>query len=443
MTTIPQPKDLAKGFTATWDAWNRLVKLADTSGTVSEYSYDGLNRRITKTVDSTVRHFYFSDQWQVLEERVDIATTADKQYVWGERYIDDLVLRDKGSERLYALQDALFNVVAIAEETGSVQERFAYQPYGESESLNPDFTSYTGSDYNWEYRFTGRRLDLETGLQLNRNRFYHAPLGRWLSRDPIGFDGGWNLYAAYFVPNGVDPTGFKCKVCSTWDSGYPSTGNHSLTGMDAGVVGTPFTNIMKGWIDDMRQTYKDKFFKQGDIPYVTKTGPYRFTNSKGSVQGIEIPEKLFEVDARLTFIVFLVCEDNPGDCEGEVQEKWLQESYDELNKKWKTERNDQQWRTMLGPRAPDPAPPTKSNMIITDRDPSMIGGHSDCPKAVIIGDFSNILSTLGGNVGGQPIPRDLRNLTIQQRARVSDLGANGPWSRVYEWSIGTKGRENG
>ncbi len=25
MTTIPQPKDLTKGYTATWDAWNRLV----------------------------------------------------------------------------------------------------------------------------------------------------------------------------------------------------------------------------------------------------------------------------------------------------------------------------------------------------------------------------------------------------------------------------------
>ena len=108
--------------------------------------------------------------------------------------MDDLVLRDKGSDRLYALQDALFNVVAMTDDTGAVKQRFAYQPYGESEELNPDFTTYTGTDYEWEYRFTGRELDLETGLQLNRERFYHARLGRWINVDPILYRGGLNLF---------------------------------------------------------------------------------------------------------------------------------------------------------------------------------------------------------------------------------------------------------
>src|SRR5690606_9078522 len=136
--------------------------------TVAEYQYDGLGRRTIKknytsgVLDET-RHAYFSDQWQVLEERVDSSTTADKQYVWGQRYIDDLVLRDTPSERLYALQDALFNVVALTDDAGVVRERFAYQPYGQSEELNPDFSSYSGTDYVWKYRFTGRELDLETG----------------------------------------------------------------------------------------------------------------------------------------------------------------------------------------------------------------------------------------------------------------------------------------
>jgi len=44
-------------------------------------------------------------------------------------------------------------------------------------------------------------------LQLNRNRFYHSGLGRWVNRDPIGYADGYNLYAAYFVPNETDPFG--------------------------------------------------------------------------------------------------------------------------------------------------------------------------------------------------------------------------------------------
>jgi RHS repeat-associated protein len=40
-----------------------------------------------------------------------------------------------------------------------------------------------------------------------RARTYEPTTGRWLSKDPLGFVDGPNLYGAYFVPNGVDPTG--------------------------------------------------------------------------------------------------------------------------------------------------------------------------------------------------------------------------------------------
>ncbi|TWT66776.1 putative deoxyribonuclease RhsC [Posidoniimonas polymericola] len=52
-----------------------------------------------------------------------------------------------------------------------------------------------GRDINNEHLYTGRRTDTETGLQLNRRRFYHQQLGRWVSRDPIGYAAGdMNLY---------------------------------------------------------------------------------------------------------------------------------------------------------------------------------------------------------------------------------------------------------
>jgi hypothetical protein len=41
-----------------------------------------------------------------------------------------------------------------------------------------------------------------------RARYYHAELGRFISRDPIGYVDGMNLYRAYFVPAGVDPLGW-------------------------------------------------------------------------------------------------------------------------------------------------------------------------------------------------------------------------------------------
>lgn len=206
-TTIPQPGALDESYTGVYDAWNRLVKLTDNANsgaTLIEYQYDGLNRRIAKTTPSLlgplVRHAYFSDRWQVLEERLGSSTAPDQQFVWGVRYVDDLVLRDRFDitpgydNRHYALQDALFSVVALADDTGEVKERFSYQPYGQSEALDPDFSSYSGVDTAWQTRFTGRELDLESGMQINRKRYLHLQLGEWMSRDSLGYTDGPNLY---------------------------------------------------------------------------------------------------------------------------------------------------------------------------------------------------------------------------------------------------------
>jgi YD repeat-containing protein len=80
MTAMPQPAAPTASYTATYDAWNRLVKLVSGGTTVGEYSYDGLTRRTKKITSGTTRHFYYSNAWQVLEERLGTSTTADRQF---------------------------------------------------------------------------------------------------------------------------------------------------------------------------------------------------------------------------------------------------------------------------------------------------------------------------------------------------------------------------
>jgi hypothetical protein len=114
MTSIPKPATPSTtSFPAVFDAWNRLAALTGTA----TYGYDGLHRRISMVPASgSTRWFVNSKDWQVLEEY--LGSSVDRRYVWGIRYIDDLVLRDRTttgslSERFYALQDANWNVVAI------------------------------------------------------------------------------------------------------------------------------------------------------------------------------------------------------------------------------------------------------------------------------------------------------------------------------------------
>ena len=101
MTAMPKPVDPTSAFYATYDAWNRLVKIEEDDGmsgtwTVAEYKYDGAKRRNVKelyasgVLDET-HHLFFTEpnKWQVVEERVDNSSDADRQFVWGLRYVDE------------------------------------------------------------------------------------------------------------------------------------------------------------------------------------------------------------------------------------------------------------------------------------------------------------------------------------------------------------------
>ncbi|MCG8652240.1 MAG: hypothetical protein MI861_20540, partial [Pirellulales bacterium] len=219
---LPQPADPTKKYQVTYDAWNRIVKVESTNGQttlVAKYEYDGRDYRLTKlkydgsgSLASTVDYFY-NAAWQCLEEESTPAgggASTSAEYVWGVRYIDDLVCRDIASERLYALQDRQYKVIALSDTSGNVAERYSYTPYGESTIYDSSFTIRSSSSYDWVYLYTSRRLDEETGFYYFRNRYYHKELGRFCSRDPVGYDGGtWNLveFVGSKPTNYTDPSG--------------------------------------------------------------------------------------------------------------------------------------------------------------------------------------------------------------------------------------------
>jgi RHS repeat-associated protein len=186
----------------TWDAWNRLVEVKHSSTSLARFSYDGLHRRIAKTVGSDTYHYYLSEQNQVLEERKDdgMTVTVRNEFVWHPYYVDALAARWYDSAGMgsgtyyYATHDANFNVTAMFSDGDSVEDRYFYTPYGQVLFLDASWTAHMSnvSDIDQQFLYTGRQLDPETGLFYYRARYYHQTLGRFLNRDPIKYGSGGN-----------------------------------------------------------------------------------------------------------------------------------------------------------------------------------------------------------------------------------------------------------
>jgi hypothetical protein len=103
--------------------------------TIQTAEFDGLGRRIKKTVassgdlDGTTVYFY---EGQKICETRDGSGNMVAQFIHGTQYIDELVMMraaDKGD--LYVHQDANFNVIGVTDLGGSLIERYVLEPYGE------------------------------------------------------------------------------------------------------------------------------------------------------------------------------------------------------------------------------------------------------------------------------------------------------------------------
>jgi RHS repeat-associated protein len=254
MTTIPQPANPNSGFALKYDAWNRMVEVKAGANLVQKNKYDGLHRRIVKEkyvggALNETRHYYYNDAWQVVEERVGAnpaTATVNAQYVWHPQYVDSLAVRywdhdDNSGTALvahYYLQDANYNVTAVTDSAGAVVERYAYTPYGEVTVLDANFGPDADqiSDIANVCLYTGRERDPETGLQLNRLRFYAAHIGRWLGRDPIEYSlNEYNLYQ-YVSCDPVsftDPLGLR----KVWPAKNPYPPGRNHDNFNRGCIG--------------------------------------------------------------------------------------------------------------------------------------------------------------------------------------------------------------
>ena len=205
-----------------WDCENRLFEVIAPDGSVTN-TYDYEHRLVRQQLPDRTRLFVF-DRWNLIYEKVvgdGGNALAETQYFWGPDRsgsldgacgVGGLVAVSCGGAFYFPCYGHNSEIVAYVNEQGEVVASYTYGPFGEPSATSGDMAGA------FCFRYMTKRWDEAAGLYDFGGRWYSTALRRWTSRDPIGEDGGANLYMFCDTDpvNKIDPNG--CIPLDTvWD----------------------------------------------------------------------------------------------------------------------------------------------------------------------------------------------------------------------------------
>lgn len=182
----------------------------------TEFYYDGLGR-LRKRIEYQAQYdgtsfngwawsgeaHYVYDGWRVIQER-DVNNTPTVSYTRGTDLsgtlegaggIGGLLARSSGyssgnwTTHNFYFADGNGNITYMLNNSQAMVASYRYDPFGNAISK-----SGTLADANI-YRFSSKEIHANSGMYYYGYRFYDPNLQRWLNRDPIAENGGFNLYA--------------------------------------------------------------------------------------------------------------------------------------------------------------------------------------------------------------------------------------------------------
>ena len=160
------------------------------------YEYNGLGERISKQMNGADKTQYVYNNKKLIGE---YTANGYVDYI----YIGDLLVAINKDNSIFYVHNDHLNTPRKVTNTHNVVvfDWPAVDPFGANQP--------TINTIGFNIRYPGQYYDTETAYHYNYHRYYNPKTGKYLQADPIGLDGGYNLYN--YVDNnsliGVDPEG--------------------------------------------------------------------------------------------------------------------------------------------------------------------------------------------------------------------------------------------
>ncbi len=295
-----------------WDAENRLLQITyPGSGNNTQFTYDPLGRcvKIVETVASSVtstKQFVWCGAQRCEERDGSGSLSNGKQFF----PLGQVNFASGTPTNYFYTQDhpgSIREMTKTVSGTTTIEAQYAYDPYG-------IVTKLQGSQ-DADFQYAGYYMHAPSGLNLPVYRAYSSSLGRFINRDPIGENGGINLYG--YVENNpisnVDLMGtvpkkamdsVRAAILKDIASGNLNEANMIIAEASAAGILTPqdaaaYQNMMKGVTPsnlDGSFCIIDNSFKaangamrgypSGNIPF--PDGPFRFLGKEAQAAMREI-----------------------------------------------------------------------------------------------------------------------------------------------------------
>ena len=191
----------ANNRTFIYDLSNRLITVQDSGVTIAQYVYNALNQRIKKILPSETRIFHYDLQGHLIAETDSNGVMLAEYFYLGDQ---SLAMIRPAEAVYYFHNDHLETPQILTDDSQNVAWKAFYKPFGEA------ITSVQNVENL--FRYPGQYFDQETGFHYNWNRYYDPKTGRYLTPDPIGLKGGFDLFV-YAMNNpliSIDPSGLDC-----------------------------------------------------------------------------------------------------------------------------------------------------------------------------------------------------------------------------------------